>query len=196
MTKRSIIQCLCIFVLALTTSGISMAAVTVTSPLFIGSAGLGWVIDIPIHVASAQAVSGINGELTFERKYFSNPQISVVGNTFIGLGNEVQNDPSAADYDAVTGHLRFVIYPNTDVNPNLIPTMNLGNPVIIFHFQVAKTINHSAISLMHFVLPNTTDPTVNVALSDPLGNSLSGAFSDIQLTLNSTSAKKDWSLYE
>jgi hypothetical protein len=114
----------------------------------------------------------------------------------VGLGNEVQNDPGAADYDAVTGHLRFVIYPNIDVYPTLIPAMNLVAPAIIFHFQVTKTVAHSAISTMHFVLPNSTDPTVNVALSDPIGNSLSGAFSDIQIKLDSASAKREWTLYE
>lgn len=193
MFRRPFAKCALVLGMMILLGGLCQAAITVTSPRVIaGQASHGTWLDVPLEITSAQSLAGVNGELVFERKFFSNPQLmaDASNKNIIALGNEIHNDPAAADYDPTYGHYRFVVY--TD------PTnaLNLSWALLGIRFQVVNRIEVSTISTMRFVLPGATGAGINLAASDLNGGSLDGALSDIQFRLESTSVKGDWTVYE
>ena len=161
--------------IALALAGASWAGVTSTAYHFRGSPGIS--INLPLTLSSDQPVAGINGQVVYDRTLFSNPQITHATNNpnFVALGNDVSS-PSEPE----VGRYNFVVYADPTA------TMPLDRASVYLTFAINPVVRQTMTSTLSFDL---------AAASDPNAVSLTTAFSNILIDLNSTGAKH-WTMYE
>jgi hypothetical protein len=124
-------------------------------------------------------VAALNGVLTYDPAYFSDPHLSALPASagFNVLGNE-----------AVPGRFHFVIYANPTA------ALPLNTPVIQFSFRTSASLPLGPVQMIFKASPSAADHTGAAARVD--GFSFGNDVTFHPITVQVQASSRDWALYE